>query len=135
MDVDDRVRSAAVATFCDIAADQPHLGMGPSAEQLLNRLRDKKVAVRKEAAAQVGGLWWEVTWVCSGPWGQGELGWRKAAWQCSEDIHSVGWNVEEQGTSWHTRSGYCTSCAQHAGSYRGLVLVAHRRWLGCCASG
>jgi hypothetical protein len=53
-DKDDALRAAAAAAFCAIAAERPELARDMAAlEPLLGRLRDKKVAVRKEVATHV----------------------------------------------------------------------------------
>jgi hypothetical protein len=53
LDVEDRVRIGAIAACCAIAVDQPGC-VGRAVDAVTGRLRDKKPAVRKEAASQVG---------------------------------------------------------------------------------
>jgi len=57
MDMDDRVRGAATRAFASMTATRPWLIQDRrSLEPLLQRLRDKKVAVRREAASSLAQL-------------------------------------------------------------------------------
>ena len=56
MDIDDKVRITAAVVFSEVAAAHPALSTPALLEPLLGRLRDRKVAVRREVAAQVCGI-------------------------------------------------------------------------------
>ncbi|GAB4821978.1 hypothetical protein N2152v2_009024 [Parachlorella kessleri] len=53
MDIDDKVRITAAGVFCEVAAAHPALSTPALLEPVLERLRDRKVAVRREVASQI----------------------------------------------------------------------------------
>ena len=56
MDPDDRVRTAAVAAVAGVAQAAHRLVAGRPLEELLRRLRDKRLPVRREVATAVAAL-------------------------------------------------------------------------------
>lgn len=52
-DPEEKLRSAAAVELCGIAADHPHIMHTQQYQPLIQRLRDKRLPVRKEVAAQI----------------------------------------------------------------------------------
>lgn len=67
-DPDERLRSAAAAALCSIAAEHPSAVHTEQIQSLILRFRDKRLSVRKEVAAQVAKLvrTWSLKWEAEG---------------------------------------------------------------------